>query len=60
MYIKFVSFPPGDFKSLFRDLTRPFLEVTMVREADIRCAILPIIFDIMCCEKMEKGNFNKV
>ncbi|XP_072025453.1 dedicator of cytokinesis protein 3-like [Amphiura filiformis] len=50
----------GDFKSLFRDMTRPFLEVTMVRESEIRCAILPIIFDIMCCEKMEKGTFDQL
>ncbi|XP_022099388.1 dedicator of cytokinesis protein 3-like isoform X2 [Acanthaster planci] len=50
----------GDYKSLFRDLTRPFLEVTMVRQAEIRRLILPIIFDIMCCEKLERGNFNQL
>ncbi|XP_071804886.1 dedicator of cytokinesis protein 3-like isoform X1 [Asterias amurensis] len=50
----------GDYKSLFRDLTRPFLEVTMVRQADIRRLILPIIFDIMCCEKLERGTFGQL
>ncbi|XP_038069209.1 dedicator of cytokinesis protein 3-like [Patiria miniata] len=50
----------GDHKSLFRNLTRPFLEVTMVRQAEIRRIILPIIFDIMCCEKLERGNFNQL
>ncbi len=32
----------------------------MVRQADIRRLILPIIFDIMCCEKLERGTFDQL
>ena len=42
------------------EVTGPFLEVTLVPEAELRKATLPIFFDMMQCECNVRGNFKEV
>ncbi|XP_033633193.1 dedicator of cytokinesis protein 1-like isoform X1 [Asterias rubens] len=41
------------------EMTGPFLEVTLVPEAELRKATLPIFFDMMQCECNVRGNFKE-
>lgn len=38
----------------------PFLEFTLIPDVDLRKATLPIFFDMMQAEQMQKGNFKQV
>ena len=42
------------------DLAGPFLELTLVPEAEVRKATLPIIFDMMMTENRISGHFQEV
>ncbi len=51
----------GDQKlSFVPSMVGPFLEVTLVPEAELRQATLPIFFDMMECEQKVRGNFKQV
>ena len=51
----------GDYKIHFiPSMVGPFLQVTLVPEPELRCATLPIFFDMMDCEQRHRGNFKQV
>ncbi|XP_050437512.1 dedicator of cytokinesis protein 3 isoform X2 [Adelges cooleyi] len=51
----------GDHKIKFiPSMVGPFLEVTLVPEAELRKATLHIFFDMMECEQRARGNFKEV
>lgn len=45
---------------LMLDMIGPFLRVTMIPQADLRKATIPIFFDIMECEYQLKGHLRRV
>lgn len=51
----------GDYKIHFiPSMVGPFLEVTLVPEATLRRATLPMFFDMLDCEHRHRGNFKQV
>ena len=38
----------------------PFLEVTLIPEAELRKATIPLFFDLLECEYKAKGSFKQV
>ena len=38
----------------------PFLEVTLIPEAELRKATIPLFFDLLECEYRAKGSFKQV
>lgn len=38
----------------------PILEMTLIPEAELRKATIPIFFDMMLCEYQKSGDFKKV
>lgn len=51
----------GDYKIHFiPSMVGPFLQVTLVPEATLRKATLPIFFDMLDCEYRHRGNFKHV
>ena len=51
----------GDYKIHFiPSMVGPFLQVTLVREPQLRKATLPMFFDMLDCEYRHRGNFKQV
>lgn len=55
------SFLPGQNKICFiPGMVGPILEMTLIPEAELRKATIPIFFDMMLCEYQKSGDFKKV
>ncbi|GFS05866.1 dedicator of cytokinesis protein 3 [Elysia marginata] len=47
-------------EDLMLEMIGPFLQVTMIPQAELRKATIPIFFDIMECEYQLKGHLRRV
>ena len=46
--------------NFFSGMVGPFLEMTLIPEAELRKATIPLFFDLLECEYTAKTNFKQV
>ena len=50
----------SDLRFLCSGMVGPFLEMTLIPEAELRKATIPLFFDLLECEYKAKGSFKQV